>query len=101
MCITDVSCKIVVIQLSYTHQIDCYTRITVYLPVILPSIVIEFGNMLMKNNRTLTIIGIVVLFVLALVVFNLNNVLMIASILQSLAITALCVVAIMYLMKRI
>jgi len=55
----------------------------------------------MRNNRTLTIIGIVVLFVLALVIFNLNNVLMIASILQSLAITALCVVATMYLMKRI
>ena len=88
-------------QFSLTRQIDCYTRITVYLPVILLSIVIESGNMLMKNNRTLTIIGIVVLFVLALVVFNLNNVLMIASILQSLAITALCVVAIMYLMKRI
>jgi hypothetical protein len=55
----------------------------------------------LKNNRTLTIILIVALIVVALLVFNLNNVLLVASILQALAITALCVVGCLYLIKRL
>jgi hypothetical protein len=55
----------------------------------------------LRSNRVLTIIIAVALVVVALMVFNLNNVLMVASILQALAITALCVVGCMYLIKRL
>jgi hypothetical protein len=54
-----------------------------------------------RNNRPLTIALAIGLCVLILIVFNPNNLLTIVNIFQSLAITALCVVTTIYLVKRL
>jgi Mn2+/Fe2+ NRAMP family transporter len=55
----------------------------------------------LRNNRPLTIASAIIICVLILFIFNPNNILTMVSILQSLAITALAVVATIYLAKRI
>lgn len=59
------------------------------------------GMQQLRNNRPLTIAIIIGLIVLAFAIFNLTNLMLVASIIQSLAITALCIVACLYIAKRI
>ena len=55
----------------------------------------------MKNNRQLAVIVIIAVCLLAFVIFNPGNILIMVNIVESVAVTALCVVATVYLAKRL